>query len=94
MMSKTLAQEAGPCGVRVLCIAPGAIRTPINAAVWSDPAGMADLLTKVPLGRIGEVGDIADMVVALASPVGAYVTGSTVYVDGGMTDYPDFMKGG
>ncbi len=94
MMAKTLAQEAGPFGVRVLCVAPGAIRTPINAAVWSDPVGMADLLTKVPLGRIGEVGDIAGMVVALASPAGAYVTGSTVYIDGGMTDYPDFMKGG
>ena len=53
MMSKTLAQEAAPHGVRVLCIAPGAIQTPINQTVWSDPESMRDLLSKIPLSRIG-----------------------------------------
>ena len=94
MMSKTLAQEAGPYGVRVLCIAPGAIATPINADVWQDPAGLKDLLTKIPIGRIGKPEDIAGMAVVLASDIAGYVTATTVYVDGGMTDYPGFMHGG
>lgn len=94
MLTKTLAQEAAPHGVRVLAIAPGAIRTPINAAVWQDPQGYADLLTKIPLGRIGEVTDVANLAVFLASDLASYMTGSTVYVDGGMTDYPAFQHGG
>lgn len=94
MMSKTLAQEAGPHGVRVLCIAPGAIATPINANVWEDPAGLKDLLTKIPLGRVGKPEDIAGMAVVLASDVASYVTATTIFVDGGMTDYPSFMHGG
>ncbi len=94
MMSKTLAQEAGPYGVRVLCIAPGAIATPINANVWEDPAGLKDLLTKIPLGRVGKPEDIAGMAVVLASDVASYVTATTIFVDGGMTDYPSFMHGG
>lgn len=94
MLSQTLAQEAGPYGVRVLCLAPGAVRTPINAAVWHDPRGLADLLGKIPLGRVGEPRDIAGLAVFLASDAAAYVTGTTVFADGGMTDYPSFMQGG
>jgi len=94
MMAKSLAQEAAPHGVRVLCIAPGAIRTPINKAVWDDPQGYKDLLTKIPLGRIGEPEDIAGMAVVLASDVASYMTATTVFVDGGMTDYPAFAHGG
>ncbi|HET8612071.1 MAG TPA: glucose 1-dehydrogenase [Sphingomonas sp.] len=94
MMAKSLAQEAAPHGVRVLCIAPGAIRTPINKAVWADPQGYKDLLTKIPLGRIGEPEDIANMAVVLASDVASYMTATTVFVDGGMTDYPAFAHGG
>jgi NAD(P)-dependent dehydrogenase (short-subunit alcohol dehydrogenase family) len=94
MMSKTLAQEAGSYGVRVLSIAPGAIATPINANVWENPAGLKDLLTKIPLGRIGKPEDIAGMAVVLASDAASYVTATTVFVDGGMTDYPGFMHGG
>jgi NAD(P)-dependent dehydrogenase (short-subunit alcohol dehydrogenase family) len=94
MMAKSMAQEAAPYGVRVLCIAPGAIRTPINEAVWSDPEGYKDLLTKIPLGRIGEPEDIAKMAVVLASDIASYVTATTVFVDGGMTDYPSFAHGG
>lgn len=94
MLTQTLAQEAAPHGIRVLALAPGAIRTPINQSVWSDPAGMKDLLTKIPLGRIGEVEDIAGMAVVLLSDVASYVTGTTVFVDGGMTDYPSFIEGG
>ena len=94
MLTETLAQEAAPAGVRVLALAPGAIKTPINRAVWSDPQGYKDLLTKIPLGRIGEVEEIARMAVVLLSDAASYVTGTTVFVDGGMTDYPDFLHGG
>jgi NAD(P)-dependent dehydrogenase (short-subunit alcohol dehydrogenase family) len=80
--------------VRVLAIAPGAIKTPINRAVWSDPKSLQDLLEKIPLKRIGEPEEIARMVVVLVSDVASYVTGRTVFVDGGMTDYPDFAHGG
>lgn len=94
MLTKTLAQEAAPFGVRVLAVAPGAVKTPINRSVWEDPASMRDLLDKIPLGRIGEPEEIARMVAFLASDAASYVTGSTVFVDGAMTDYPDFAHGG
>lgn len=94
MMTKTLAQEAAPRGVRVLALGPGAIQTPINQSVWADPAAAADLLTKIPLGRMGRTDEIAAMAVVLCSDVASYVTGSTVMVDGAMTDYPEFARGG
>lgn len=94
MLTKTLAQEAAPNGVRVLAVAPGAIRTPINRSVWSDPGNLRDLLEKIPLGRIGDPEEIAHMVVVLVSDIASYVTGRTIFVDGGMTDYPDFAHGG
>ena len=94
MMNKTLAQEGAPHGVRVLSIAPGAIQTPINQSVWSDPKSLKDLLDKIPLKRIGQPEDIANMVVVLVSDVASYVTGRTIFVDGGMTDYPEFAHGG
>ncbi len=94
MLTKTLAQEAAPHGVRVLAVAPGAIRTPINRSVWGDPKGMADLEEKIPLGRIGEPEEVARMIAVLVSDVASYVTGRSIFVDGGMTDYPDFAHGG
>ncbi|WP_425144969.1 SDR family oxidoreductase [Deinococcus sp.] len=94
MLTKTLAQEGGPYGVRVLSIAPGATQTPINQSVWSDPAGLRDLLTKIPLGRMGSVEEVANLAVFLACDLASYMTGSTVFIDGGMTDYPDFAHGG
>ncbi len=94
MTTKTMAQEAAPFGVRVVALAPGAIRTPINRSVWSDPANLADLLTKIPLDRMGEPEEIARVAAFLVSDAASYLTGSTIYVDGGMTDYPDFAHGG
>jgi NAD(P)-dependent dehydrogenase (short-subunit alcohol dehydrogenase family) len=94
MMAKTLALEAAPFGIRVLSVAPGAIRTDINAAVWQDERGHADLVGKIPLARMGEPTEVARMIAVLASDVGSYVTGTTIFVDGGMTDYPAFAKGG
>lgn len=94
MLTKTLAQEAAPHGVRVLAIAPGAIRTPINRGVWSNPKGLKDLLKKIPLNRVGEPDEIARMAVVLVSNTASYITGRTIVVDGGMTDYPAFVRGG
>lgn len=94
MLIKTLAQEAAPHGVRVLALGPGAIKTPINANVWNDPKLYADLLEKIPLRRMGTPEEIAAMAVFLVSDAAAYVTGTTIFVDGGMLDYPDFQHGG
>jgi NAD(P)-dependent dehydrogenase (short-subunit alcohol dehydrogenase family) len=94
MMTKTMAQEAAPHGVRVLAIAPGAIRTAINKAVWSNPEGLADLNTKIPMGRMGSTEEIARMAATLCSDAASYVTGTTLFVDGGMLDYPSFAHGG
>jgi glucose 1-dehydrogenase len=94
MMTQTLAQEAAPHGVRVLALGPGAIKTPINRSVWSDASKLEDLLQKIPLNRLGEPEEIAGMVLVLVSDVASYLTGSTIFVDGGMSDYPDFAHGG
>lgn len=94
MLTKTLAQEAAPHNVRVLAIAPGAIKTPINQEVWADTSMLDDLLAKIPEGRMGSVEDVADVAVLLASDAARYMTGSSVYVDGGMTLFPSFTHGG
>lgn len=94
MLTQTLAQEAASHGVRVLALGPGAIKTPINRSVWSDPASLKDLLEKIPLNRVGDPEEVSRMAVVLVSDVASYLTGRTVFVDGGMTDYPDFSHGG
>ena len=94
MMTKTLAQEAAPHGVRVLALAPGAIKTPINSDVWGNSTGLGDLMEKIPEGRLGEPEDIADMAVLMASDYASYVTGTSVFIDGGMMLYPSFTHGG
>lgn len=94
MMMKTLAQEVAPQRIRVNGIAPGAIRTPINTSAWSAPEAYRQLMTLVPYKRIGEPEDIARAVVWLASDQSDYVVGATLFVDGGMTLFPDFAEGG
>lgn len=94
MMTRSLAQEMQANGVRVVALAPGAIRTTINQDVWEDPEKMADLKTKIPMGRIGEVEEIARVARLLVSDDASYLTGVTVTVDGGMTTYPSFAHGG
>lgn len=94
MMTKTLAQEAAEFGVRVLAVAPGAIQTPINRNVWDNPDGLKDLLDKIPMGRMGTPEEIGRLVAALASDDSSYVTGTTVFADGGMTLYSSFRHGG
>lgn len=94
MMMRSLAQEVAPRLIRVNAIAPGAIRTPINTAAWSTPEAYADLMTLVPYKRIGEPDDIARAAAWLASDAADYVTGATLFVDGGMALYPGFATGG
>jgi glucose 1-dehydrogenase len=94
MMMKTLAQEVAPQRIRVNGVAPGAIRTPINTAAWNTPEAYRKLMTLVPYKRIGEPEDIARAVVWLASDQSDYVVGASLFVDGGMTLFPDFAEGG
>jgi len=94
MLMKSIAQELAPHFIRVNSIAPGAIRTPINTAAWNTDQAYADLMTLVPYKRIGEPDDIAQAAVWLASEASDYVTGATIFVDGGMTLYPGFATGG
>ena len=94
MLMKTVAQELAPQRIRVNSIAPGAIKTRINEAVWSDSEGAASMLKLIPYGRIGEADDVAPVAVWLASDASDYVTGTTIFVDGGMLLYPGFRTGG
>lgn len=94
MLMRSLAQEVAPRRIRVNSIAPGAIRTPINTGAWSTPQAYEDLMRLVPYKRIGEPDDVARAAVWLASDAADYVTGATLYVDGGMTLYPGFATGG
>jgi glucose 1-dehydrogenase len=93
-LMRSIAQELAPHFIRVNSIAPGAIRTPINTAAWDTDAAYSDLMTLVPYKRIGEPDDIAQAAVWLASDAADYVTGATLFVDGGMTLYPGFATGG
>src|SRR5499425_2297874 len=94
LMMKSLAQEVAPYRIRVNSICPGAIRTPINTAAWNTPEAYNALMTLVPYKRIGEAADIAHAAVWLASDAADYVTGISLYIDGGMTLYPGFATGG
>lgn len=94
MMGKTLALELATERVRVNTVAPGAIQTPINQSVWSDPLMMKDLLRKIPTERMGQTEEIASVVAFLCSDEASYMTGSTLFVDGGMTLFPEFRHGG
>jgi glucose 1-dehydrogenase len=94
LLMKSLAQEMAPYRIRVNSIAPGAIRTPINTSAWNTEEAYADLMTLVPYKRIGEPDDIAQAAIWLSSDAADYVTGATLFVDGGMTLYPGFATGG
>ena len=94
MMMQSLAQEVAPLKIRVNGIAPGAIRTPINTSAWNTKEAYDALMALVPYKRIGEPEDIARAAVWLASDDSDYVVGTTLFVDGGMTDYPGFATGG
>ena len=91
MFTQSVARELAPHGIRVVSVAPGAIATPINAAVLADPTQRRAVESEIPLGRWGEVRDVAGAVAWIASDRAGYVVGSTLFVDGGMTLYPKFQ---
>jgi len=94
MLMKSIAQEYAPMKIRVNSIGPGAIRTPINHAAWQTPESYNQLLKLIPQKRIGEVEDIGNAAVWLASDDSDYVNGTTLFVDGGMLLYPGFEDNG
>ncbi|HEV7891428.1 MAG TPA: glucose 1-dehydrogenase [Pyrinomonadaceae bacterium] len=85
MMMRNLCIELAPHAITVNNIAPGAIATPINQSVLDDPVALRNAITEIPLGRFGKPEEVASVAVFLASDEAAYVTGSTYYVDGGLT---------
>jgi glucose 1-dehydrogenase len=84
MLTRTAGVELGPHGVRVVNVAPGAVATPINTATMNDPTELKKLDAAIPLGRMAQPSEIADTVVFLASDKAAYMTATTVFVDGGI----------
>ncbi len=94
LMMKSLAQEVAPKKIRVNSIGPGAIKTPINTSAWNTPEAEAKLLELIPYYRVGDPDDIGKAAIWLASDESDYVTGITLFVDGGMTLYPGFATGG
>lgn len=94
MLMESMAQELAADKIRVNSISPGAIRTDINKEAWGTEEAMDKLLQLIPYGRIGESKDVANLCAFLASDASDYITGATIYIDGGMMLYPGFRYGG
>ena len=94
MLMKSIAQELAPHKIRVNSIAPGAIQTPINQSAWETTEALNSLLTLIPYNRIGQPQDIGKLAAWLASDDADYITGTTIFCDGGMTLYPGFSTNG
>lgn len=84
-MTRSLALEWGPHGIRVNGLAPGFILTDLTRKLWSDPTMQSWALANTPLGRLGEVDDMIGTAIFLASDAAAFLTGQTIFVDGGVS---------
>jgi glucose 1-dehydrogenase len=91
LFMQSIARELAPHGIRCVDVAPGAIATAINRPVLEDPQERDAVLDEIPYGRWGEADDVARAVAWLASAQADYVVGTTLFVDGGMTLYPNFV---
>ncbi len=91
LFSQSIARELAPLGIRVVNVGPGAIVTPINQDLVDDAAKRRQVEEEIPLGRMGDPAEIAAAIAWLAGPEAGYITGTTVFVDGGMTTYPRFV---
>ncbi len=89
-LTHTLALEYAGRGIRVNAVGPGATITPINRAWVDDPDKRAMVEAHIPMGRAGTSDEMAETVAFLCSDLGGYITGQTIFVDGGLTLYPDF----
>lgn len=85
MMTRNLSIELAPLGITINSIAPGAIETPINRALLNDPVKLKSVLENIPLKRLGKPEDVASVAAFLAASESDYVTGTTYFVDGGLT---------
>ncbi|MGH9999891.1 MAG: glucose 1-dehydrogenase [Nitrososphaeraceae archaeon] len=91
MMTKTLASELAKSNIRANAVAPGAIETPMNVLLDENEVALRKTLAQIPMGRIGGAEEVANAVEFLSSDRASYITGTTLYVDGGMTLYPSFQ---
>lgn len=89
-LTRTLALEFAGRKIRVNGVGPGATVTPINRAWIDDPVKREMVVSHIPMGRAGESDEMAECVAFLCSDFGGYITGQTIFVDGGLTLYPDF----
>ncbi len=94
MFMQSLAQEYGDRQIRVNSICPGAIQTPINTDAWNSPKALNSLMTLIPYNRIGQPEDVGNLAVFLASDLSDYITGASIFIDGGMTVFESFSTGG
>jgi glucose 1-dehydrogenase len=94
MLMQTIAQEYGREKIRVNSICPGAIKTPINKVVWETQNAYNNLMELIPYNRIGVPEDIGKLAVFLASDDSDYITGTSIFIDGGMTLFEGFATNG
>ena len=93
LMMETMSMEYAPHGIRINNISPGAVVTEHTKEKFSDPKTRAETLEMIPAREIGDAKDVANGALFLASNLASYVHGTTLYVDGGMMNYPAFMGG-
>jgi glucose 1-dehydrogenase len=94
LLMKSIAQEVATLKIRVNSICPGAIRTPMNQSAWEDRHAYEGLMTLIPYERVGEPEEIGRLAAFLASDYADYITGASIFVDGGMSLYPGFETDG
>ncbi len=94
LLMKSIAQEVAALKIRVNSLCPGAIRTPMNQSAWEDRDAYEGLMTLIPYKRVGEPEEIGRLAAFLASDYTDYMTGASIFVDGGMSLYPGFETGG